>query len=73
MAFWDDRTRYETVYYVAREHPDCDDANPGTADRPWATIGRAAEVLQPGQKVVIHAGIYREQVQPARGGRLGLS
>ena len=27
-----------------------------------------AELLEPGQKVVIHKGVYRERVCPARGG-----
>src|SRR6185436_9173589 len=45
-----------------------DDNGPGTRARPFRTIGKAAEVLQPGERVVIAAGIYRECVRPARGG-----
>ena len=68
FQFWDDRTVYERVYHVACAHPAASDDGPGTEDRPWATIGRAAAALQPGEKVVVHGGIYRECVSPARGG-----
>ena len=68
FPFWDDRTAYERVYHVACAHPAASDDGPGTEERPWATIGRAAAALQPAEKVVVHAGIYRERVSPARGG-----
>jgi hypothetical protein len=32
------------------------------------TINRAAQVLQPGERVVVSTGVYRERVDPARGG-----
>lgn len=68
FAFWDDATGYTRVYHVAQRHPAADDANPGTAEAPFRTINAAARVLQPGEKVIVHAGIYRECVRPARGG-----
>jgi len=68
FEFWDDGTAYTRVYHVAQTHPQASDANPGTADRPFRTIGAAATVLRPGEKVVVHEGIYRECVRPARGG-----
>lgn len=68
FAFWDDVTRYRRVCHVACEHPQATDDGPGSEERPFATIGRAAMVLQPGEKVVVHGGIYRECVRPARGG-----
>ncbi len=68
FAFWADATVYRTVYHVAQQHPEASDANPGTAEAPFHTIDAAARRLQPGEKVVIHAGIYRECVRPARGG-----
>ena len=68
FPFWDDATQYRRVYHVAQKHPQASDDGPGTAERPFATIGRAAALLQPGEKVVIHNGIYRECVRPARGG-----
>ena len=68
FPFWDDRTTYARVYHVAAQHPAASDTNPGTAERPFRTIGRAAALLAPGEKVVVHAGVYRECVRPARGG-----
>ena len=40
----------------------------GTAAKPFVTIGRAAQMAQPGDTVLIHAGVYREQVALPRGG-----
>ena len=45
-----------------------DDAAPGTAAAPLRTIQRAAGLAQPGDTVTVHAGTYRERVNPARGG-----
>src|SRR5262245_45835704 len=44
-----------------------DDAD-GSAERPFRTINLAAAVAHPGDTVVVHAGEYREWVQPQRGG-----
>lgn len=68
FAFWEDVTEYRTIYHVAQQHPAASDENPGTAAAPFRTINAAARRLQPGEKVVIHAGVYRECVRPARGG-----
>jgi len=68
FAFWDDATDYRTVYHVDQRHPAAADENPGTASAPFRTINAAARILQPGEKVVIHAGVYRECIRPARGG-----
>lgn len=68
FTFWEDGTRYSRVYHVAQANQRADDANPGTASRPFATIERAAAVLEPGEKVIVHEGVYRECVRPARGG-----
>jgi alpha-L-arabinofuranosidase len=45
------------------------DTNPGTQAAPFRTIQHAAELAQPGDVVTVHAGIYREQVTPPRGGK----
>ncbi|MGC9453707.1 MAG: right-handed parallel beta-helix repeat-containing protein [Phycisphaerae bacterium] len=66
--FWDDTTEYARTYHVAKNHPDADDGNPGTAAEPFATINQAAEVVRPGERVIVHEGVYRECVRPARGG-----
>lgn len=44
------------------------DTNPGTSAAPFRTIQHAADIAQPGDVVMVHAGIYRERVSPARGG-----
>lgn len=68
FGFWDDITSYARVYHVAQEHPGASDANDGTGDAPFITINWAAQILEPGDKVVVHAGVYRECVRPPRGG-----
>lgn len=44
------------------------DANKGTIDQPFKTISAAANVAMPGDVVTVHAGTYREQITPVRGG-----
>ena len=44
------------------------DTGDGSADAPFRTINRAAEVAQPGDTVLVHGGEYREWVRPRRGG-----
>lgn len=56
------------AYHVAQKAPRASDANPGTEGAPWKTIARAAAELAPGDTVVIHEGVYREWVNPARSG-----
>lgn len=60
-----------TTYHVARGAPNGSDANAGTAEEPWATISHAAEVLEAGDRVIVHAGTYREHVLPKHSGREG--
>lgn len=45
-----------------------DDANPGTSSKPLKTIQTAANQAQPGDIITVHEGIYRERVNPPRGG-----
>jgi hypothetical protein len=40
------------------------DDNPGTKDAPLRTIQRAADLAQPGDTITVHAGTYRERVNP---------
>lgn len=54
-----------TVYHVSKTGSDL---NPGTAAQPFATIQRAADLAMPGDTVVVHAGEYREWVDPKTGG-----
>lgn len=68
FPFWEQPLTFSKTYYVDNNSPNCDDNGPGTMDRPFRTISKAAEILQPGQRVVIASGIYRECIRPARGG-----
>ncbi|HPU96436.1 MAG TPA: carbohydrate-binding protein [Candidatus Hydrogenedentes bacterium] len=48
--------------------PSGDDNNPGDAAAPLKTIQAAANRAMPGDTVLIHEGLYRERVDPPRGG-----
>ncbi len=52
-------------YHVSKQGND--QAN-GTADHPFKTISRPAALAMPGDTVTVHAGVYREWVDPANGG-----
>lgn len=65
---WEQPLQFTRTYYVDASSKDASDANPGTQDRPFATINRAAQILQPGERVVVGAGVYREWIRPVRGG-----
>ena len=54
-----------TVLHVAISGSDSADGSP---DRPFRTINRAAARAEPGDRVVVHDGEYREWVRPVRGG-----
>jgi hypothetical protein len=66
---WERPLQFARTYYVDNRNPHAADSNPGTDSLPFLTINRAARVLQPGERVVIMAGVYRERVDPGRGGR----
>ena len=44
------------------------DSNPGTQAAALRTIQHAAELAQPGETITVHAGVYRERINPPRGG-----
>ncbi len=48
--------------------PEGADDAAGTKAAPLRTIQAAAELAQPGDEVVVHAGVYRERIDPPRGG-----
>jgi len=56
------------TFVVAQRHPQASDSNPGSEEQPWKTIGQATKVLEPGDRVIVKQGLYREWVRPARGG-----
>src|ERR1019366_2242877 len=65
---WERPLEFTRSYYVDNGNPRASDANPGTRQLPFLTISKAAHVLEPGERVVIMEGVYRERVAPARGG-----
>ena len=68
FAFWEKETAWKRELHVAANDPAASDENDGSAAAPFRTIGRAAALAEPGDRVLIHAGLYRECVKPARGG-----
>ena len=52
-------------YHVAKTGSD---TGPGTEAAPFMTISAAAEAAQPGDTITVHAGTYRERINPPRGG-----
>src|ERR1019366_6174368 len=65
---WEQPLTFSKTYYVDNGSGRADDNGPGSSERPFRTISKAAQVLQPGERVVIASGIYRECVRPERGG-----
>lgn len=48
--------------------PSGNNTNNGTSQQPFRTISRAGELAQPGDVITVHAGVYRERINPPRGG-----
>ena len=53
------------TYYVSTTG---NDANPGTLNAPWRTIGKASRTAGPGAIVYVRGGVYREQVSLSNSG-----
>ncbi|MBM4093629.1 MAG: DUF1565 domain-containing protein [Planctomycetes bacterium] len=60
-----DEDRGSTEFHVAVNG---DDSNPGTRAAPLRTIQRVANLGLPGDTITVHEGVYRERVNPPRGG-----
>jgi len=58
------------VIHAAEYHvsPGGFDSNPGSESQPFRTINAAAQIAEPGDVITVHEGIYRERVNPRRGG-----
>ncbi|RPI21290.1 MAG: right-handed parallel beta-helix repeat-containing protein [Acidobacteria bacterium] len=59
------------TWVVDQKHRHATDQGPGDQSRPFETINAAARVAQPGDMVLVKAGVYRERVRPERGGEEG--
>ncbi len=68
FEFWEKDPVWEKELFVDGSNPAASDDNDGSESAPFRTIGRAAREAEPGTRVRIHAGLYRECVKPARGG-----
>lgn len=53
---------FGATYEVAQHDPAATDDGDGSAERPWKTIRRAAQIARAGDIVFIREGIYREEV-----------
>jgi len=52
-------------YHVAASG---NDTNSGSVTSPFKTISKASDQAQPGDVITVHGGIYRERINPPRGG-----
>jgi len=65
---WERPAVFARTLHVDAGHPNADDINPGTPEAPFASIDAAAKIVLPGERVLVHPGVYREWVRPSRGG-----
>ena len=56
---------FANEYHVSKKG---DDENDGSLKRPFNTISKAVYYAYPGDTITIHTGVYREWVNPIRGG-----
>lgn len=54
--------------FVAQNHPEASDDNPGTPEKPFKTISAATAGLKMGDHVYIDSGVYREEIPLPVGG-----
>jgi len=59
------------TYVVDQAAPGAADTNPGTEEKPFKTVQRAADAAQPGDTVYLMAGKYDERVNVKAGGTEG--
>lgn len=55
-----------TEYHVSVKG---NDKNNGSSQQPFRTIQATADKAQPGDIITVHTGVYREWIDPPRGGR----
>ena len=54
-----------STYYVSKQG---DDQNVGNQVEPFLTINHAAQIAKAGDAIIVHQGIYREQIDPQQSG-----
>ena len=59
------------TYVVDQAAPGAADTNPGTEEKPFKTVQRAAEAAKPGDTLCVMAGKYDERVKVKAGGTEG--
>lgn len=68
FVFWEKEPVFEREYHVDGRNKLASDENDGSEERPFRTINRAAEIAEPGTRIIVHPGLYRECVTPKKGG-----
>ena len=68
IALWAPAFARAATYHVDAAKDD-DAANAQTPETAWRTIGKAARMLQAGDTVIIHDGVYNEVLTPANSGK----
>ena len=53
---------FAVEYQVDRNNLAASDENPGTAEKSFRHVQRAADKVQPGDTITIHGGTYRESI-----------
>lgn len=66
--FWEEEQIFEHEYHVDCMDESASDKNDGSAEHPFKTINRAAQIAGPGTRIIVHPGLYRECVTPKKGG-----
>ena len=56
--------RYKEIHVS----PDGSDTQTGSESLPLRTISAAADLAHPGDTIIVHGGVYREYINPPRGG-----
>ncbi|UKJ07961.1 DUF1565 domain-containing protein [Solitalea lacus] len=69
-AFAKDKSNNDKLPHAKEYHVSVNgsDKNDGSLSKPFKTITAASNVAVPGDVITVHAGIYREQITPPRGG-----
>jgi hypothetical protein len=62
---------WAATYVVDQRSPNAADANAGTREAPFKTIGKACEIARAGDIVLIRPGVYRESLIPQNSGAQG--